>query len=238
MRRRCRGRCRKRCRRWRAGQAVERRARDRRQGAGQLKHIQHNQRKSMKRVSLTQYLVEEQRQHQSINPAELRLLIEVVARACKRISYSVGKGALGDSARQRRHREHPGRSAEEARRDLQRDPARSQRVGRPPGRDGVRRNGNHPPDPEPLSEGRVPAAVRSAGRLVEHRRQRVDRHDLLGAAMPRKACRTRPSRTSCRLAARRWPPVTPCTARRRCWCSPPATACTASRSTASRVRGC
>jgi fructose-1,6-bisphosphatase I len=49
----------------------------------------------MKRVSLTQYLVEEQRQHQSIN-AELRLLIEVVARACKRISYAVSKGALGE----------------------------------------------------------------------------------------------------------------------------------------------
>jgi fructose-1,6-bisphosphatase I len=49
----------------------------------------------MKRISLTQYLVEEQRQHHSI-PAELRLLIEVVARACKTISHSVGKGALGD----------------------------------------------------------------------------------------------------------------------------------------------
>jgi fructose-1,6-bisphosphatase I len=50
---------------------------------------------SMKRVSLTQHLVEEQRLHNSI-PAELRLLIEVVARACKTISHSVGKGALGD----------------------------------------------------------------------------------------------------------------------------------------------
>ena len=49
----------------------------------------------MKRVSLTQYLVEEQRLHNSI-PAELRLLIEVVARACKTISHSVGKGALRD----------------------------------------------------------------------------------------------------------------------------------------------
>ncbi|WP_313704014.1 class 1 fructose-bisphosphatase [Massilia sp.] len=49
----------------------------------------------MKRVSLTQYLVEEQRLHNTI-PAELRLLIEVVARACKRISYSVSKGALGE----------------------------------------------------------------------------------------------------------------------------------------------
>jgi fructose-1,6-bisphosphatase I len=50
---------------------------------------------SQKRVSLTQYLVEQQRQHGHI-PAELRLLLEVVARACKRISISVNKGALGD----------------------------------------------------------------------------------------------------------------------------------------------
>ncbi len=45
-------------------------------------------------VSLTQHLIEEQRRHGSIN-ADLRLLIEVVARACKRISIAVGKGALG-----------------------------------------------------------------------------------------------------------------------------------------------
>src|SRR6476646_418631 len=50
---------------------------------------------NMKRVSLTQYLVEEQRLRNSI-PAELRLLIEVVARSCKTISHAVGKGALGD----------------------------------------------------------------------------------------------------------------------------------------------
>jgi len=49
----------------------------------------------MKRVSLTQHLVEQQRLHDTI-PASLRLLIEVVARACKTISHAVGKGALGD----------------------------------------------------------------------------------------------------------------------------------------------
>ncbi len=47
----------------------------------------------MKRISLTQYLVEEQRQNNSI-PSELRLLLEVVARACKNISHAVGTGAL------------------------------------------------------------------------------------------------------------------------------------------------
>jgi len=46
-------------------------------------------------VSLTQYLVEQQREHGRI-PGQLRLLIEVVARACKRIAIAVNKGALGD----------------------------------------------------------------------------------------------------------------------------------------------
>ena len=49
----------------------------------------------MHRVSLTQYLVEKQRE-KGLIPAELRLLLEVVARACKRISIAVGKGELGD----------------------------------------------------------------------------------------------------------------------------------------------
>lgn len=47
------------------------------------------------RITLTQYLIEQQRQHNSL-PADLRLLIEVVARACKMISRNVGKGALGN----------------------------------------------------------------------------------------------------------------------------------------------
>ena len=49
----------------------------------------------MKRISLTQYLVEQQRDRGQI-PPPLRLLIETVARACKRIAISVNKGALGD----------------------------------------------------------------------------------------------------------------------------------------------
>lgn len=47
----------------------------------------------MKTVSLTQYLVELQRDKGMI-PGELRLLLEVVARACKRISLAVGEGDL------------------------------------------------------------------------------------------------------------------------------------------------
>ena len=50
---------------------------------------------STPRISLTRYLMEQQRQNQRI-PAQLRLLLEVVARACKQISHAVNKGALGD----------------------------------------------------------------------------------------------------------------------------------------------
>ncbi len=50
---------------------------------------------STSRVSLTRFLIEQQRDKGHIN-ADLRLLIEVVARACKRISIAVGKGALGN----------------------------------------------------------------------------------------------------------------------------------------------
>ncbi|MDH4150105.1 MAG: class 1 fructose-bisphosphatase [Betaproteobacteria bacterium] len=47
----------------------------------------------MRRITLTQYLVEQQRE-KGVVSGELRLLIEVVARACKSISNAVSKGAL------------------------------------------------------------------------------------------------------------------------------------------------
>ena len=49
----------------------------------------------MKRINLTQFLIERQRGKKLIN-ADLRLLIETVARACKAISTRVNKGALAD----------------------------------------------------------------------------------------------------------------------------------------------
>ncbi|MFN5097836.1 MAG: class 1 fructose-bisphosphatase [Limnohabitans sp.] len=45
-------------------------------------------------ISLSRYLVEQQRNKGHI-PADLRLLLEMVARACKSISHAVNKGALG-----------------------------------------------------------------------------------------------------------------------------------------------
>ncbi len=48
---------------------------------------------SPKPISLTRFLIQEQ--HAGHINADLRLLIEVVARACKTISTAIGKGALG-----------------------------------------------------------------------------------------------------------------------------------------------
>lgn len=49
----------------------------------------------MRPVSLTRYLIEEQRAKNVIS-SDVRLLIEVVARACKAISIAIGKGSLAD----------------------------------------------------------------------------------------------------------------------------------------------
>ena len=47
----------------------------------------------MSRMTLTQFLIEQQRDHNRIT-GDLRLLVEVVARAVKAISVNVGKGAI------------------------------------------------------------------------------------------------------------------------------------------------
>ena len=47
----------------------------------------------MSRVTLSRFLIEQTRSNNT--PADLRFLIEVVARACKAISHQVSKGALG-----------------------------------------------------------------------------------------------------------------------------------------------
>ncbi|BBC71990.1 fructose-bisphosphatase [Altererythrobacter sp. B11] len=46
--------------------------------------------------SLSRFLIEQQRLPGSTCPAELRLLIETIARACKVINHAISKGALGD----------------------------------------------------------------------------------------------------------------------------------------------
>jgi hypothetical protein len=53
--------------------------------------IDHHLEFSMKKTYLTRYLVEQERNHGHVPPG-LRLLLEVVARACKRISLASTRG--------------------------------------------------------------------------------------------------------------------------------------------------
>ena len=48
---------------------------------------------NVKGISLSRFLIEQQRA--GVICADLRFLVEVLARACKAISHAVSKGALG-----------------------------------------------------------------------------------------------------------------------------------------------
>ena len=64
----------------------------------------------------------------------------------------------------------------------------------------------------------LPAGVRSARWLLQHRRQRLGRHDLLGAAARSRASAPCSRRLPAAGTASRSPPATPSTGRRRCSC--------------------
>jgi hypothetical protein len=172
-------------------------------------------------ISLTRFLIEEQRAGR-INP-DLRLLIEVVARACKTISIAVGKGALGgvlgDVA-----------SSSDASINVQGEAQKKLDVlsneilleanawgGHLAGLASEEMDTSHPiPDKYPARQ--LPAAVRSAGRQLEHRRQRLGGHHLLGAALPGRRHQPGRCEISCSRAPPRSPPATASTAPARCWC--------------------
>ena len=59
-------------------------------------------------------------------------------------------------------------------------------MGRPSGRHGLRGNGPAPADSQPLSPRGIPADVRSPGRVLQHRRECLHRHHLLGAEVSRR----------------------------------------------------
>jgi fructose-1,6-bisphosphatase I len=56
--------------------------------------IHAGQVKVVTRITLSRFLIEQQRERGTLS-AQLRLLIEMVARACKAISYTINKGELG-----------------------------------------------------------------------------------------------------------------------------------------------
>jgi hypothetical protein len=170
----------------------------------------------MSRISLTQYLVERQRE-KGLIPGELRLLLEVVARACKRHQLRGGQrrtgGVLGEAGSENVQGEAQKKLDVIANETLLEANEWGGHLAAM-----ASEEMDTPHHPQPLPERRVPAAVRSARRLVEHRRQRVDRHHLLGAALPEGV--TEPDRRLLPAAGHTaaLQPATRCTARRRCWC--------------------
>ena len=129
------------------------------------------------------------------------------------ISIAVSKGALGGVLGEAGTGNVQGEAQKKLDVHQQRDPARGQRLGRPPGRLRLGGNGPLPARPGRLPARQLPAAVRSARRQLQHRRQRLGRHHLLGAALPATAPTRPDDATSCSRAPRRSPPATASTGR-------------------------
>jgi hypothetical protein len=169
----------------------------------------------MSRVTLSRYLIEQTRSNNT--PADLRFLIEVVARACKEISHAVSKGALGGVL--------GSMGTENVQGEVQKklDVLSNEIL-----LEANEWGGTWPawppkkwtslPDPGQATRKAPPAGLRPAGRLVEHRRQRLGRHHLLGAALPARYLSQNKlnEKPSCSRAPSRSPPATPSTARRPC----------------------
>jgi hypothetical protein len=103
-------------------------------------------------ISLTQYLVEQQREHGHI-PAAAAPAHRGGGARLQAHRHLGEQGGAGRRAGQRRHRERAGRSAEEARHHRQRGADRGQRMGRPPRGHGLRGDGQHPRRAQPLPQG-------------------------------------------------------------------------------------
>ena len=146
----------------------------------QLEHRHEGNAMLHGRTTLSKFIIEEQRK--LAGGAELIALVNDIQTACKYIASAVARGRADGRARRDRPGQRPGRGAEAARPHRQRHHARQLRVGRLPRRHGLRGDGGALPHPGAVPARPLPAGVRPARRLVEPRRQRHRRHDLLGAA--------------------------------------------------------
>ncbi len=140
------------------------------------------------RTTLSKFIIEEQRRLEG--GAELIALVNDIQTACKYIASAVARGALTGARSLRRRDQCAGRGAEAARRHRQRHHALQLRMGRLSRRHGVRGDARTLRHSGAVSARPLPARVRSARRLVEPRRQRDRRHDLLRAARARRRHRS------------------------------------------------
>jgi hypothetical protein len=162
-------------------------------------------------TTLTNYIIETQRQIQGAT-GEFTGLLNDIAVACKKISDLVNKGDLLGVLGSAESENVQGETQKKL--DVITNEVFMRRCAqRPRGRPGLGGNGRDLPIPGQYPLGTLPGAVRPAGRLVEHRRERLGRHHLLDPQGPRR----RPTRHRGLPAARapsRCAPATASTARR------------------------
>ena len=144
--------------------------------------------------TLTQFLIEERRRHPGAT-GDLNALITDVSLACKAIARKVAFGALAGALGNELDKAggiNVQGEEQKALDVLSNDdlPAR-QRMGRPPRRHGVGGDGRALRAAAAVRARQVPAAVRPARRLVEHRRQRGGGQHLLDPARADARARTR-----------------------------------------------
>jgi fructose-1,6-bisphosphatase I len=163
------------------------------------------------------YLVEQQRE-QASSPADLRLLIEVVARACKSIAIAVNKGALGGVLGAPRARTCRARSRRSSTSSANEVLIEANEWGghlaamASEEMEGIARRA------APLPAGRIPAAVRSARRLVSNIDVNVSIGTIFSVLRKPEGVPASARRTSCSRAASRWRPATAVYGPQTCWC--------------------
>ena len=187
------------------------------------------------RTTLSKFIIEEQRRLEG--GAELIALVNDIQTACKYIASAVARGALTSMPSRSALGDHsplgrPGGLMGDARGSAGSVNVQGEdqkpldliandimlgelRLGRLPRRHGVRGDGRAVRHSAAVSARTLPARVRPARRLVEPRRQRDRRHDLLGAARARRGHRPRAGGLPAARARSRSAPATRCTGPRR-----------------------
>ena len=167
-------------------------------------------------TTITQFIIEEQRQIKGATGDFTSLLNDIVT-ACKVISNAVNKGALIGVMGSLDSENVQGETQKKL--DVITNEIFIQSnewAGHLAGH-GLRGDGRRLPDPRPVPARQVPAGVRSAGRLVQRRRQHLRRHHFLHPALPRRRrCAT--AEAFLQPGTKQVAPVMRCTVPPPCWC--------------------
>ena len=132
-------------------------------------------------VTIERFIIEQEKRHAPQATGELSGILYDLALAAKMIANKVRSAGLADILGATSDINVQGETQQKLDVLANDDHDQGARSRRASVRDGVGGGAGHHPDPRGIQDGQVLPAVRSARRLVEHRRQRAGRDDLLGA---------------------------------------------------------